>query len=228
MNDIGFLRGMRKDRSAKFLIHHAFKRTFDIVISICGSLILLPILLEIALAIKTQSRGPVLFKQERPGKNGKKFIIYKFRTMSEEKDINGHLFSDKMRLTSFGKLLRRTSMDEIPELWNVIKGEMSLVGPRPLLIQYLGRYTHEQARRHYVHPGITGWAQIMGRNALTWEEKFRFDLWYIDNWSLWLDLKIIVATFVLVLKGIGINQPGHATMEEFMGSDRNNSEKMES
>ena len=146
------------------------------------------------------------------------FIPYKFRTMSEEYDQAGRLLPDGLRISTFGRFLRKLSLDELPELFNVLKGDMSLVGPRPLLMEYLDRYTREQARRHEVKPGITGWAQVNGRNAITWEEKFKFDIWYVDNCNLWLDLKILFMTAVKVLKGEGISQPGRATMEEFKGS----------
>jgi len=186
-----------------------------------GSLILLIILaipfLIIAILIKFTSKDPIFFKQFRPNRNGKLFRLYKFRTMTELKNEGGNLFPDEKRLTRIGKILRRLSLDELPELWNVMKGDMSLVGPRPLLVEYLERYTPEQARRHEVKPGITGWAQINGRNAITWEKKFKYDVWYVDNWSLWLDIKIIFMTTVKVIKAEGINQPGQATMEEFKG-----------
>ena len=156
----------------------------------------------------------------RPGYLGKPFTLYKFRTMRDERDTNGNLLPDELRLTHFGRFLRSTSLDELPELFNVLRGEMSLVGPRPLLMQYLERYNSEQARRHHVLPGITGWSQINGRNALTWEDKFRFDVWYVDHWSIWLDIKILLLTIWKVIKREGINQPGHVTAEEFMGSYR--------
>jgi len=158
---------------------------------------------------------PVLFRQRRPGLHGKPFICYKFRTMTDSRDSDGSLLPDSERLTGFGRFLRKTSLDELPELFNVLKGDMSLVDPRPLLMQYLDRYTPEQARRHEVKPGITGWAQVNGRNALTWEEKFKLDVWYVNNRSLWLDLKIIAMTIWKILIREGINQPGQATMEEF-------------
>jgi len=150
----------------------------------------------------------------------------KFRTMTGERDANGNLLPDEKRLTTIGKFLRATSLDELPELWNVLKGDMSLVGPRPLLMQYLERYTPEQARRHEVRPGITGWAQVNGRNAITWEEKFKLDVWYVDNWSLWLDIKIIFMTFWKILKREGISQAGEATMEEFMSQAKSQRRKI--
>jgi len=160
---------------------------------------------------------PVLFRQQRPGLGGRPFWLLKFRTMTEARDARGNLLPDAARLTAFGRFLRATSLDELPELLNVLKGDMSLVGPRPLLMQYLDRYTPEQARRHEVRPGITGWAQVNGRNAITWEEKFKLDVWYVDNWSLWLDIKIIFMTVWKIFKREGISQPGQATMEEFRG-----------
>lgn len=159
----------------------------------------------------------VLFVQKRPGLHGRPFALFKFRTMTYARDEQGNLLTDRERLSRLGRFLRSTSLDELPELFNVIKGDMSLVGPRPLLIQYLDRYTPEQARRHEVKPGITGWAQVNGRNALTWEEKFKLDIWYVDHMSFWLDLKIIAMTILKILKREGISQPGHMTMEEFKG-----------
>ena len=188
--------------------------------SIIGLIIFAIPIFIIALVIKTTSRGPIFFKQLRPGKNNKLFLLYKFRTMSVQRDESGNLLPDEKRLTGIGKFLRKLSLDELPELWNVLKGDMSIVGPRPLLKEYLTKYTPEQARRHEVKPGITGWAQVNGRNAITWEQKFKFDVWYVDNWNLWVDLKILIMTIILVLKAEGINQPGQATMEEFMGSQK--------
>ena len=182
--------------------------------SIAGLLFFILPMALIAGAIKLTSQGPVFFRQARPGKMGKSFILSKFRTMREKK---GTYWSDSERLTFLGKWLRRWSLDELPELANVLKGEMSIVGPRPLLMEYLGRYTAEQARRHDVKPGITGWAQVNGRNAISWEEKFRYDLWYVDNWNLGLDLKILALTLIKVLKGEGVSQSGQATMKEFKG-----------
>jgi len=162
--------------------------------------------------------SPVPFRQLRPGKNGKPFVLYKFRTMLDKRDGSGDLLTDNARLTRIGRFLRSTSLDELPELFNVLKGDMSLVGPRPLLMQYLDRYTPEQARRHEVKPGLTGWAQVNGRNAITWEDKFRLDVWYVDHQSLWLDLKIIGMTVLKVIRREGISEAGHATAQEFMGS----------
>jgi sugar transferase EpsL len=162
--------------------------------------------------------SPALFRQQRPGMLGRPFTIYKFRTMTNARDADGALPPDEQRLIGLGRFLRNASLDELPELFNVLNGDMSLVGPRPLLMQYLDRYTPEQARRHEVKPGITGWAQVNGRNAITWEDKFKLDVWYVDHQSLSLDLKIIILTIWKILKREGINQPGEATMEEFMGS----------
>lgn len=160
----------------------------------------------------------MLFRQMRPGLHGEPFTLYKFRTMTDARDADGNLLPDAQRLTRFGRFLRSTSLDELPELWNVLKGDMSLVGPRPLLMQYLERYTPEQKRRHEVRPGITGWAQVNGRNAITWEEKFALDVWYVDNQSLWLDLRILMLTVWKVLRREAISQAGNATMTEFMGT----------
>jgi lipopolysaccharide/colanic/teichoic acid biosynthesis glycosyltransferase len=180
--------------------------------------ILSPVLLIVAIAIYGWMGTPVLFAQPRPGKNGRIFTFYKFRTMTDECDANGNLLCDEQRLTALGQFLRQTSLDEFPQLWNVLKGEMSLVGPRPLLVDYLERYSPEQAHRHDVKPGITGWAQINGRNAITWEEKFNLDIWYVEHWSLGLDMKILFQTVGKVLQKQGISQANHATMEDFMGS----------
>ncbi len=194
------------------------KRIFDLLLTIPGLVLASPVLLVIALLVGWQHGRPILFRQVRPGLGGKPFTMYKFRTMTDRRDSQGNLLPDEMRLTRLGRFLRATSLDELPELFNVLRGEMSLVGPRPLLMQYLERYTPQQARRHETLPGITGWAQINGRNALTWEDKFRLDVWYIDHWSLWLDLKILLVTLWKVLRREGISQPGQATAEEFMGS----------
>ena len=194
------------------------KRLFDILLTVLGGLILLPFVLLIALAIRVSMGKPVIFRQKRPGLGGEPFDIFKFRTMRNIEDEDGHPLPDADRLTRVGRFLRSLSLDELPELWNVLRGEMSLVGPRPLLMQYLERYTPEQARRHAVLPGITGWAQINGRNALTWEHKFRYDLWYVENWSLRLDVKILMITLWKVIQREGISQEGHATAEEFIGN----------
>ena len=194
------------------------KRLFDFLVSFLALLLLSPVLLIVAVLVIMFHGWPVLFRQQRPGYRGRLFYIYKFRTMSNARDKAGNLLPDAQRLTPLGRFLRSSSIDELPELFNILKGEMSFVGPRPLLTQYLERYSPEQARRHDVMPGLTGWAQINGRNALTWEEKFKLDIWYVDNWSFWLDIKIIILTFVKVFKREGISQPGHATAEEFMGT----------
>ncbi len=188
------------------------------VITALGMVIALPVMGVIALLIYLKDGAPVLFKQARPGRGGKIFTLYKFRTMRNDVDKQGNPLPDAERLTPWGRFLRSTSLDELPELFNVLRGEMSLVGPRPLLVEYLPRYTPEQARRHEVLPGITGWAQINGRNALTWEEKFRLDVWYVDHWSLWLDVKILALTVWKVLRREGINAPGSETAEPFLGS----------
>ncbi|ABC78473.1 undecaprenyl-phosphate galactosephosphotransferase [Syntrophus aciditrophicus SB] len=171
----------------------------------------------LALLIRCRLGAPVFFTQQRPGLKGKPFFLYKFRTMTDARNSAGSLLPDAERLTRFGRFLRSTSLDELPELWNVLKGEMSLVGPRPLLMEYLGRYTLEQARRHEVRPGITGWAQVNGRNTLSWEDKFKLDVWYVDHVSISLDIRIIVMTIWKIFKREGINQPGQATAEKFMG-----------
>ena len=164
--------------------------------------------------------SPVLFKQDRPGLNGEPFYMYKFRTMTDQRDEQGNLLPDEQRLLKFGQLLRSTSLDELPELLCVLKGDMSLVGPRPLMMKYLSRYTPEQARRHEMKPGITGWAQINGRNAISWEDRFKLDVWYVDNWNVWLDIKILFKTVMLVFQREGITQEGHVTMTEFMGTEQ--------
>ena len=194
------------------------KRILDTALSITVLLILSPVLLCIAIVVSMNYGKPIIFRQKRPGYLGKPFWIYKFRTMTEAHDTQDNLLPDSERITRLGHFLRNNSLDELPELFNVLRGEMSWVGPRPLLMQYLDRYSPEQARRHDVLPGITGWAQINGRNALTWQEKFNLDVWYVDHWSFWLDIKILLKTAIKVLRREGINQPGHATAEEFMGN----------
>ena len=197
------------------------KRIFDIILSATLLVIFSPILLIVAVLVRFKLGKPIFFKQQRPGKNNKIFTMIKFRTMTDEKDQYGKLLDDSIRLTKFGKFLRSSSLDELPEILNVFKGNMSFVGPRPLLVEYLDRYTLEQARRHEVKPGITGWAQINGRNALSWEEKFNLDVWYVDNWSILLDIKILFMTFFKVLKRDGISSQEHVTMEKFMGYEKN-------
>jgi len=195
------------------------KRLFDLFVTLAGLMLLLPLLLVLALLVRLKHGAPVFFRQTRPGLHGRPFKMVKFRTMTDERGADGNLLPDEQRLTGFGKFMRSTSLDELPELWNVLKGEMSLVGPRPLLMEYLPLYTPEQARRHEVRPGITGWAQVNGRNALSWEEKFKLDVWYVDNCSLWLDMKILWLTAGKVLKRDGISQEGSVTMEKFRGSN---------
>ena len=197
------------------MVSKLIKSLVDRIVAAIVLIILSPLLMIIAVAIYFQMGKPILFAQDRPGKKGRVFKFYKFRTMTDERDAQGELLPDGDRLTGFGQWLRKTSLDELPQLWNVIKGDMSMVGPRPLLVRYLDRYTPEQARRHEVLPGITGWAQVNGRNAISWEEKFNYDIWYIDNWNLGLDLKILFLTVAKVLQRQGISQPGRATMEEF-------------
>lgn len=196
------------------------KRLVDLAFASLVTILLLPILGLLAVGVRLGLGSPVLLRQTRPGFRGAPFGLYKFRSMMDKRDANGSLLPDAERLSSFGVALRSTSLDELPELWNVLRGDMSLVGPRPLLMQYLDRYTPEQARRHEVRPGITGWAQVNGRNALTWEQKFVLDVWYVDHVSFWLDVKIIALTVWKILKREGISQPGRATAEEFMGSTR--------
>ena len=194
------------------------KRLFDLILSIPALILLSPVMGVVALAIRLTMGRPVLFRQARPGLYNKPFTLIKFRTMIDANDAAGVPLPDAQRLTSLGRFLRSTSLDELPELWNVLRGDMSLVGPRPLLTQYLGRYTPEQGRRHEVRPGITGWAQVNGRNAITWEQKFDLDVWYVDHMSLELDARILTLTLWKVLKREGIFQEGQATMEEFLGS----------
>jgi len=194
------------------------KRMIDLTISLMILIVFSPILLIVGVMVRFKMGSPILFKQARPGLYGKPFNLYKFRTMVDLKDSNGELLSDELRLTNFGKLLRKFSLDEFPQLINVIKGEMSLVGPRPLLMEYLSLYTKEQMLRHDVKPGITGWAQVNGRNAITWEEKFKLDNWYVKNHNFIVDLKILFSTFIKVIKKEGISQQGQVTMEKFKGS----------
>lgn len=194
------------------------KRLFDIVASACGLLLLSPVIAIVALRIRKRLGSPVFFRQVRPGKDGKPFEMVKFRTMRDAVDAEGNLLPDSERLTPFGQFLRSTSLDELPELWNVLKGDMSLVGPRPLLMEYLPLYSAVQYRRHEARPGVTGWAQINGRNALSWEDKFKLDVWYVDHQSFWLDLKILFLTVKKVLVRDGISADGEVTMPKFTGS----------
>ncbi len=194
------------------------KRMLDLTLATLGLVVLSPLFLLLALLVRLLLGKPVLFRQERAGYKGRPFTIYKFRTMTDARDAGGNLLPDAARLTRFGRFLRALSLDELPELFNVLRGEMSLVGPRPLLLEYLPRYSPEQMRRHDVYPGLTGWAQIHGRNALTWQDKFALDVWYADHWSFWLDVRILLLTLWKILKREGISQPGQATAEEFMGN----------
>lgn len=194
------------------------KRLFDLLVSLILLLLLSFLIAIVAILIRIKLGSPILFKQQRPGWKGKPFYVYKFRTMTEAKDQFGNLLPDEVRLTPFGKWLRKLSIDELPQLSNVLKGELSLVGPRPLLMEYLPLYTPEQARRHQVKPGITGWAQVNGRNAITWEEKFTYDVWYVDNQSFLLDLKILWMTVIKVFKSEGISANNHVTISKFTGS----------
>ena len=200
----------------------SIKRVFDLFLVLLSLPLILPIYLLLMLLVLAKFNSPILFKQSRPGLKGKIFNIYKFRSMTNESDKEGVLLSDDLRLTKFGKLLRSTSLDELPSLWNVLKGEMSLVGPRPLLVEYLSLYSSKQARRHEVKPGITGWAQVNGRNAISWDEKFDLDVWYVDNQSTLLDIKILYMTIIKVITRSGINQDRQATMEKFKGNNEKN------
>jgi lipopolysaccharide/colanic/teichoic acid biosynthesis glycosyltransferase len=194
------------------------KRILDLTLTLLGMVVALPIMAVVACVVWFKGGAPVIFSQERPGYRGKLFRLYKFRTMADMRDGDGQLLPDELRLERWGQVLRSTSLDELPELFNVLKGEMSLVGPRPLLARYLSLYSPEQARRHDAAPGITGWAQVNGRNALAWEDKFKLDVWYVDHWSFWLDLKILAQTVLKVFRREDITQVGQATAEEFTGS----------
>lgn len=195
------------------------KRLFDMVASFCALLLFSPIIALVAWKIRKNLGSPVLFRQTRPGLNGRPFDMVKFRTMKDAMDAQGNILPDAERMTPFGNKLRSSSLDELPELWNVLKGDMSLVGPRPLLMQYLPLYNKEQARRHEVRPGVTGWAQINGRNAISWEDKFKLDVWYVDNRTFWLDFKILILTVKKVLIKDGISASDHVTMPEFDGGN---------
>lgn len=194
------------------------KRIFDIAVSGTGLLVLAPILLLVALVVRVSIGSPILFVQKRPGRQGRPFKLVKFRTMNDRRSVNGDLLPDSERLTRAGQMLRSTSLDEIPELWNVFVGNMSLVGPRPLLMEYLPLYSPEQARRHEVRPGVTGWAQVKGRNLLSWDERFGLDVWYVDHQSFWLDIRILFATVGVVFKRKGVAHPGESTMPKFTGN----------
>lgn len=196
------------------------KRSFDVLAASLGLLLLSPVVVVVAYLIRRRLGSPVLFRQVRPGRDGKPFEMVKFRTMLDAVDAQGNALPDAHRMTAFGSFLRASSLDELPELWNVIKGDMSLVGPRPLLMEYMPLYDAEQLRRHDARPGVTGWAQINGRNALSWEDKFKLDVWYVDNQSFWLDIKIIFLTIKKVLIRDGISADGEATMSRFTGSKK--------
>jgi lipopolysaccharide/colanic/teichoic acid biosynthesis glycosyltransferase len=195
------------------------KRVFDFIASLILLVALAPLMIALALVIRLRMGAPVIFSQARPGLHGSLFRLYKFRTMSNAADDDGELLPDAERLTRFGRFLRASSLDEFPAIWNVLKGDMSLVGPRPLLVEYLPLYSAEQNRRHEVRPGITGWAQVNGRNRLSWKKKFEMDVWYVDNRSLFLDIKILVMTLVCVFQRRDISHEGHATMEKFRGNN---------
>jgi len=194
------------------------KQLFDMLSALLGLIVFSPVFIVTALLVRIKLGTPVLFKQQRPGLHAQPFHVYKFRTMTDQHDTDGQLLPDEARLTSFGKMLRRLSLDELPQLLNVIKGDLSLVGPRPLLMEYLSLYSREQAKRHDLRPGITGWAQVNGRNAINWEEKFKLDIWYVENQSFFLDLKILWMTFYKVFKREAISQEGQTTMSKFTGS----------
>ena len=201
-------------------MYQFLKRAFDIIFSLAWLIGFSPLLIIVAILVRIKLGSPILFIQERPGKGAKPFLMVKFRTMTDAKDESGNLLPDEVRLTAFGRFLRSTTLDEFPEMWNVLVGDMSVVGPRPLMMRYLPRYNSFQARRMEMKPGVTGWAQINGRNALSWDEKFALDVWYIDNTSFWLDLKIVVKTFFVVLNRRNINSSKAATMEEFWGDTK--------
>jgi len=194
------------------------KRIFDLITASVGLILLSPFILLTALFVAIFLGTPILFRQKRPGYKGQPFYINKFRTMTDASDSAGNLLPDSQRLTRLGRFLRALSLDELPEIFNILRGEMSVVGPRPLLMEYLERYSPEQMRRHDTYPGLTGWAQVNGRNAITWQDKFALDVWYVDHWSFWLDIKIILLTVWKVVKREGISQPGQATTEYFMGN----------
>jgi len=196
------------------------KRTLDITLILLSLPLLLPLCLVVALLVRSKLGAPILFMQIRPGKNAKPFEMVKFRTMTDERDAKGELLPDSVRLIKFGQFLRSLSLDELPELWNVLKGDMSLVGPRPLLMEYVSLYSPEQARRHTMCPGVSGWAQVNGRNAISWEEKFKLDVWYVDNHSFWLDIKVIFLTLKKVIVRDGISADGEATMSKFTGTNQ--------
>ena len=207
------------EKKRKGIYERFIKRPLDIAISAVSIVCMSPCYLVVAILVKKKLGSPVIFKQERPGKNEKIFTMYKFRTMNDARDITGELLPDSARLTDFGRMLRSTSLDELPELFNILKGDMSLVGPRPLLVSYLDRYSEFQRHRHDVRPGLTGYSQVNGRNAISWEDKFEMDVWYVDHVSFMTDLKIAVKTFTTVMKRDGISSGTSETMEEFMGTE---------
>lgn len=209
-------RNFQSDRLTK--ISRLIKSVLDRIVAAIGLIALSPVLLGVAIAIYFRMGEPVIFTQPRPGKDNQIFNFYKFRTMTDECDAEGNLLEDEERLTAFGQFLRESSFDELPQLWNILKGDMSFVGCRPLMVNYLELYTPEQLRRHEMKPGLTGLAQITGRNAITWPEKFQLDVWYVDNWSLWLDMKILLLTVWKVVTREGISQANHVTVEEFRGN----------
>jgi sugar transferase EpsL len=196
------------------------KRFFDLLFALLLLVLTLPLFIVVGLLVRARIGSPILFKQVRPGLKGKPFTLYKFRTMTDERDEEGRLLPDEVRLRPIGRLIRKLSLDELPQLWNVIKGDLSIVGPRPLLMEYIAHYSEEQARRHDVRPGITGWAQVNGRNNISWEKKFELDVWYVDHQSIWLDLKIILLTIVKVLKVEGVNKSGFTTTDMFTGTKK--------
>ncbi len=195
------------------------KRMFDLLVTSLALILLSPLILIIAILARLLLGMPILFRQQRPGYKGRPFAIYKFRTMTDARDSHGILLPDSARLTRFGAFMRSLSLDELPELFNILRGDMSVVGPRPLLMEYLPRYSPEQMRRHDAHPGLTGWAQVNGRNATDWPTRFALDVWYVDHWSFWLDMKIILLTIWKVIRRENVNQPGQATVEYFMGNE---------
>ena len=207
-------------RSPRWTMYRRFlKRVFDVITSVLGILLCSPLMLCLMILVRLKLGAPTIFRQERPGKNGKVFTMYKFRSMTDARSLDGTLLPDSDRMTSFGSFLRRTSMDELPELFNILKGDMSVIGPRPLLVRYLPRYSARQARRHEVRPGLTGWAQVNGRNAISWNDKFELDVWYVDHLGFITDIRIFFMTISSVLTREGISQENQATMEEFTGND---------
>jgi len=210
---------MNEGSRSRFVYQESLKRPLDLLAGILTLVVISPLLLLIYALLRLTIGAPVIFRQTRPGYQGRPFVIYKFRTMTDQRDVTGRLLADEKRTTRVGQIVRSCSLDELPEIFNVLRGEMSFVGPRPLLMQYLGRYTREQARRHEVTPGITGWAQVNGRNALTWDKRFELDVWYVDHQSFALDVRILGLTLWKVIKREGINREGYVSAPEFMGSD---------